>query len=53
MKNIILLLSIMLITSCTTAKNFTDGAKNKLKNLGNNPCYDKETNSIKIGCKKD
>ena len=24
----------------------------KIKNIGKNPCYDKETNTVKIGCKK-
>ena len=47
MNKIILLLVTCLITSCTVY----DGALNKLKNLDKAKCYDKETNTIKIGCK--
>ena len=52
MKKFVLLLSLLLMTSCTTAKNLTDGTMDKIKNLGKNPCYNKETNVVVIGCKK-
>ena len=52
MKKIALMFSIVLMTSCTTTQNLTDGAKDKMKNWGKNPCYDKETKVVKIGCNK-
>ena len=52
MRKFVLLLSLMLMTSCTTAKNLTDGALDKIKNLDKAKCYNKETNTIEIGCKK-
>jgi uncharacterized protein YceK len=52
MKKILIILSTIILTSCGSISDMKTGAKEKLKNLGKNPCYDKETNSIKIGCKK-
>ena len=37
-----------MLTSCST-----DNLTNKVKNFGKNPCYDKATNTVKLGCKKD
>ena len=50
MKKIILIIAALALTSCT-AYNM-GGINKKIKNLGKNPCYDKETNTVKIGCKK-
>ncbi len=47
-----LILIAVILTSCTTASNLTDSVKDKLKNAGNNPCWDETTKSVKIGCKK-
>jgi len=52
MKNIIIILMAVILTSCTTTKDITEGLKNKAKNLGKNPCYNKETKTVEIGCKK-
>ena len=48
MNKIILIIFTCLITSCTAY----EGALNKLKNLDKAKCYNKETNTIEIGCKK-
>jgi len=52
MKKIIILLSMLILTSCTTGKNLTDSLKEKTKDWGKNPCYNKETKVVEIGCKK-
>tara|TARA_B100000787_G_C15925555_1_gene178483 strand:- start:146 stop:304 length:159 start_codon:yes stop_codon:yes gene_type:complete len=52
MKKMFLILIAVILTSCTTASNLTDSVKDKLKNAGNNPCWDETTKSVKIGCKK-
>ena len=40
------------MTSCATTADLTESLKGKMKNLGNNPCYDKATKTVKIGCNK-
>ena len=50
MNKIILIIVALALTSCT-AYNM-DGINKKIKNIGKNPCYDKESNTVKIGCKK-
>ena len=52
MKKIFLILEAVILTSCTTASNLTDSVKDKLKNVGNNPCWNETTKSVKIGCEK-
>ena len=52
MKKIIFIIISIMLTSCST-DNLTNKVKNKVKNFGNNPCYDKATNTVKLGCKKD
>jgi|TARA_B110000240_G_scaffold132138_1_gene146680 hypothetical protein len=52
MKIITFLLSILILTSCTSGKNLAIGLKEKMKDLANNPCYNKETKAVEIGCKK-
>ena len=52
MKIITLLLSILILKSCTSGKNLATGIKEKLNSLANNPCYNKETKEIEVGCKK-
>ena len=52
MKKIFFILTTVILTSCTTASNLTDIVKDKLKNAGNNPCWNETTKSVKIGCKK-
>ena len=50
MKKIILILSALILTSCSLPS--TDSLKNKIKNAGKNPCFDKATETMKVGCKK-
>tara|TARA_B110000902_G_C14010119_1_gene476118 strand:+ start:68 stop:220 length:153 start_codon:yes stop_codon:yes gene_type:complete len=50
MKKIVLIIATLVLTSCT-GYDMSDINK-KIKNIGKNPCYDKETNTVKIGCKK-
>ena len=50
MKKIILIIAALALTSCTAYD--MSGINKKIKNLGKNPCYDKESNTVKIGCKK-
>ena len=50
MKKIILIIAALVLTSCT-AYDMSE-VKKKIKNIGKNPCYDKETKAVKIGCKK-
>ena len=52
MKMITLLLSILILASCTSGKNLTDSLKEKTKDWGKNPCYNKETKVVEVGCKK-
>ena len=52
MKKITLLLTILILTSCSNGKNLATGIKEKLKDLANNPCYNKETKVVEVGCKK-
>ena len=44
----------ILFTSCSmdTVNGQMDKVKSKMKNLGVNKCYDKNTNTVKHGCKK-
>jgi len=51
MKKIILIVTALILTSCS-ASNITSGIKNKMKNIGNNPCWDEEKKAVIIGCKK-
>jgi len=53
MKKLILILTALILTSCAATTGLKDGIKDSIGNLGNNPCYDKETNTVKVGCKKD
>jgi len=50
MKKIVLIIATLALTSCT-AYDMTDINK-RIKNIGKNPCYDKETNKTTIACKK-
>jgi hypothetical protein len=50
MKKIVLITAILALTSCT-AYDMADINK-RIKNIGKNPCYDKETNKTTIACKK-
>ena len=50
MKKIVLIIATLALTSCT-AYDMADINK-RIKNIGKNPCYDKESNTVKIGCKK-
>ena len=53
MKKILIILSMLIFTSCGPISKIKDGAVGSFKNIGKNPCYDKETNTTKIfGCKK-
>ena len=52
MKKITIILTALLLTSCATTSEFTGGFKERVKNWGQNPCYDKATKTVKIGCKK-
>ena len=52
MKKIFILLSILILTSCTSSKNLADGVKDKVKKWGKNPCYNKETKVVELGCDK-
>ena len=52
MKKLILILTAVILTSCTTSSNVADGIKDKMKNLGKNPCYNEEKKVVEIGCKK-
>ena len=40
------------LTSCSNSNGVLSKVKEKISNLDKAECYDKETNSIKIGCKK-
>ena len=46
MKKIILVPIAIVFTNCST-----DSMVDKLKNMDKAKCFDKETNTIKIGCK--
>ena len=50
MNKIILIIVTLALTSCTAYD--MSGINKKIKNIGKNPCYDKESNTVKIGCKK-
>jgi len=50
MKKIILIIAALALTSCTAYD--MSGINKKIKNIGKNPCYDKESKTVKIGCKK-
>ena len=50
MKKMILIIAALALTSCTTYD--MSGISKKIKNIGKNPCYDKETNKVTILCKK-
>jgi predicted small secreted protein len=52
MKKVIFLIVAFTLSSCGTISDVSSGVKEGVKNLGKNPCYDKETNTIKVGCKK-
>ncbi|WP_415285410.1 hypothetical protein [Candidatus Pelagibacter sp. Uisw_130] len=53
MKKILIILSTLILTSCGSISNIKNGAVDSFKNIGKNPCYDKEKNTTKIfGCKK-
>ena len=52
MKKIIFLIAAFTLSSCESISDVSNNVKNSMKNLGKNPCYDKETNTIKVGCKK-
>ncbi len=52
MKKIFLILITLTLTACGTVSDMTKSVKGKMKNLGKNPCYDKETNTTKLFCKK-
>ena len=45
-----LIVIFFMLTSCT-AYDMT-GVKDKMKNLGKNPCYNEETKVVEIGCNK-
>ena len=50
MKKIILIIVALTLTSCTAYD--MSSINKKIKNIGKNPCYDKETNKLTILCKK-
>ena len=50
MKKIILLLTALTLSSCTAYD--MSGVKDKMKNIGNNPCYNTESKKVEVGCKK-
>jgi hypothetical protein len=50
MKRTILILTALILSSCTAYD--MSGVKDKMKNLGKNPCYNAETKKVEIGCKK-
>ena len=52
MKKIIFIIVTLVLTSCGTISDMSNSVKSGMKNISNNPCYDKDTNTIKIGCKK-
>jgi|TARA_B110000444_G_C18350684_1_gene371583 hypothetical protein len=55
MKKITLLLSVLILTSCTAGKDFVSGLKGykiDASNWGKNPCYNKEKKRVELGCKK-
>tara|TARA_B100001093_G_scaffold306946_1_gene292964 strand:+ start:633 stop:794 length:162 start_codon:yes stop_codon:yes gene_type:complete len=52
MKKILLIISTLALTSCGSISDMSESIKGSLKNLDKNPCYDKTTDTIKIGCKK-
>tara|TARA_B100000787_G_scaffold159722_1_gene138093 strand:+ start:387 stop:536 length:150 start_codon:yes stop_codon:yes gene_type:complete len=49
MKKIVLIIAALALTSCTT---YMPDISKSIKNIGNNPCYDKETKTVKIACNK-
>ena len=49
MKKIILLLISITLTSCSLS---VDNVTDKIKNIGKNPCWNAETKSVEVGCKK-
>ena len=51
MKNIIIVLVELCLTSCTSTKSTFSAIGDKIKGLSKAKCYVKETKSIKIGCK--
>ena len=51
MKKIILILATFVLTSCS-ATNMTENIKDKMKNIGKNPCWNEEKKAVIIGCKK-
>ena len=53
MKKIILILTTIILTSCSATTSLKDSIKDSMGNLGKNPCYDKASNTVKVGCKKD
>ena len=50
MKKIVLIIAALALTSCTAYD--MSGINKKIKGIGKNPCYDKQSNTVKIGCKK-
>ena len=47
MKKIFLIIFALMLANCST-----DSMVDKLKNLDKAKCYDKESKTLKIGCKK-
>ena len=53
MKYLIILFISLALTSCGSMSDMSNSVKGKVKNIGKNPCYDKETNTTQLwGCKK-
>ena len=52
MKYIVSIIAILILTSCTTTENLSKSVKDKVKDWGKNPCYNKETKAVEIGCNK-
>ncbi|MBT4062633.1 MAG: hypothetical protein HOE70_01200 [Flavobacteriaceae bacterium] len=53
MKYLIILFISISLASCNTVTDMSNAVTDKVKKIGKNPCYDKETNTTQIwGCKK-
>ena len=51
MKKILVIIAALTLTSCESIPDM-DSVKDKMKNLGKNPCYNEEKKVVEIGCKK-
>ena len=49
MKKILVIIAALTLTSCESIPDM-DSVKDKMKNLGKNPCYDKIKKVVVIGC---